>query len=156
MKVLLAVDGSRFSDAAIDAVAERAWPQGTIIRILSAFEMPLPATAEGWTLPTTYLEGIEQAGRRNCEKILENAREKLLRRISATVSVESKAVMGSPKNMILEEAEEWDADLIVLGSHGYNAWERFLLGSVSQGVVSHAKCSVEIARLSRHKGIAAA
>jgi len=50
--------------------------------------------------------------------------------------------------VILDEAESWGADLIVLGSHGYNAWKRFLLGSVSQAVVSHAKCSVEVVRCS--------
>ena len=48
--------------------------------------------------------------------------------------------------MILDEAQRWGADLIVVGSHGYRAWERFLLGSVSQMVVSHAKCSVEVVR----------
>jgi nucleotide-binding universal stress UspA family protein len=48
--------------------------------------------------------------------------------------------------VILDEAESWGADLIVVGSHGYRAWERFLLGSVSQSVVSHAKCSVEVVR----------
>jgi hypothetical protein len=48
--------------------------------------------------------------------------------------------------VILDEAERWGADLIVVGSHGYRAWERFLLGSVSQAVVSHAKCSVAVVR----------
>jgi nucleotide-binding universal stress UspA family protein len=55
--------------------------------------------------------------------------------------------------VILEEAERWDADLIVLGSHGYGLWQRFLLGSVSQAVVSHARCSVEVVRL-RHRAVA--
>jgi nucleotide-binding universal stress UspA family protein len=49
--------------------------------------------------------------------------------------------------VILDEAEKWKADLIVVGSHGYPAWERLLLGSVSQAVVSHAKCSVEVVRV---------
>ena len=53
---------------------------------------------------------------------------------------------GPPKRVILEEAEAFGADLIVLGSHGYGAFERFLLGSVSQSVALHAKCSVEIVR----------
>ena len=48
--------------------------------------------------------------------------------------------------MILDEAESWGADLIVLVSHGYGPLKRFLLGSVSQAVVSHAKCSVEVVR----------
>jgi nucleotide-binding universal stress UspA family protein len=48
--------------------------------------------------------------------------------------------------VILDEAESWRADLIVEGSHGYSAWKRFLLGSVSQAVVIHANCSVEVVR----------
>lgn len=155
MKVLLAVDGSRFSDAAIDIVGERTWPQGTTVRILSAFEMPLPATPEGWTLPSTYMEEIEEAGRKNTDRILEAARERLVSKGGTNIVIETKRVLGSPRAAILEEADEWGADLIVLGSHGYSAWERFLLGSVSQGVVSHANCSVEVARLSKRKTMAA-
>ena len=53
---------------------------------------------------------------------------------------------GSPKRIIVEEAETWGADLVVVGSHGYRSWERMLLGSVSQAVAAHAECSVEIVR----------
>jgi nucleotide-binding universal stress UspA family protein len=53
---------------------------------------------------------------------------------------------GSPKRAIVEDAEEWGADLVVLGSHGLRTWERMLLGSVSQTVSAHARCSVEIVR----------
>ncbi len=51
-----------------------------------------------------------------------------------------------PKESIVEEAQKWSADLIVLGSHGYGFWERMLLGSVSNAVVHHAPCSVLIVR----------
>jgi nucleotide-binding universal stress UspA family protein len=53
---------------------------------------------------------------------------------------------GHAKEVILDEAEKWGADLIVLGSHGYSGWQRFLLGSVSNAVATHAHCSVEIVR----------
>ena len=66
--------------------------------------------------------------------------------LPADVSVKGKVIAGSPKRMIVDEAENWNADLIVVGSHGYPAWERLLLGSVSQAVVSHAQCSVEVVR----------
>jgi len=61
-------------------------------------------------------------------------------------NVKGGAVPGPPRVVILDEAESWGADLIVVGSHGYRAWERFLLGSVSQSIVSHAECSVEVVR----------
>jgi nucleotide-binding universal stress UspA family protein len=60
--------------------------------------------------------------------------------------VTTEVLTGSPKRIIVEEAETWGADLIVVGSHGYRGWERLLLGSVSQAVVSHADCSVEVVR----------
>jgi nucleotide-binding universal stress UspA family protein len=56
-------------------------------------------------------------------------------------------VEGSPKRVILDEAERWGADLIVVGSHGRRGLQRFLLGSVSQAVALHAPCSVEIVRM---------
>jgi nucleotide-binding universal stress UspA family protein len=51
----------------------------------------------------------------------------------------------------LDEAEKWEADLIVVGSHGYQGFKRFLLGSVAQAIASHAHCSVEIARQRQEK-----
>jgi nucleotide-binding universal stress UspA family protein len=57
-----------------------------------------------------------------------------------------KTLVGHAEEIIIETAKDWGADLIVLGSHGYRAIERFLLGSVSQAVASHAPCSVEIVR----------
>jgi nucleotide-binding universal stress UspA family protein len=54
--------------------------------------------------------------------------------------------MGGPAQMILEAAKDWDADLIVVGSHGRSAVARFLLGSISQKVLTEADCSVRIAR----------
>ena len=48
--------------------------------------------------------------------------------------------------MILEEAREWGADLIVVGSHGRRGLERFLLGSVADSIAIHAECSVEVIR----------
>jgi nucleotide-binding universal stress UspA family protein len=62
--------------------------------------------------------------------------------LSESISV----LLDTPRAIILEEANQWGADLIVLGSHGHNGVERFLLGSVSEGVALHAPCSVEIIR----------
>jgi nucleotide-binding universal stress UspA family protein len=62
------------------------------------------------------------------------------------IKVSAEVLNGEPKEIILDEAERWSADLIVVGSHGRRGLKRLWLGSVSQAVVSQAKCSVEIVR----------
>jgi nucleotide-binding universal stress UspA family protein len=64
----------------------------------------------------------------------------------AKFNVTPELVEGDPKSQIIDIAHEWRADMIVLGSHGRTGINRFLMGSVSQGVVRHAHCSVEIIR----------
>jgi len=66
--------------------------------------------------------------------------------MGSEANITGEAVPGPARTVILNEAEAWSTDLIVLGSHGYRGWQRFLLGSVSQSVVAHAKCSVEVVR----------
>lgn len=61
----------------------------------------------------------------------------------------AKAIEGEPNTAILNEAEAFGANLIVVGSHGYGVVKRFLLGSVAQAVALNAKCSVEIVRRSK-------
>jgi len=56
-------------------------------------------------------------------------------------------IEGSPKQVLIDEAERWGADSIFVGSRGLDgALKRFLLGSVSSAVVSNATCSVEVVR----------
>jgi nucleotide-binding universal stress UspA family protein len=73
---------------------------------------------------------------------------KVLRDKNPLLIITTAVIDGSPKSAILEEAETFGADLIVVGSHGYGAVDRFMLGSVSHAVSLHAKCSVEIVRKS--------
>lgn len=154
MRVLLAVDGSECSEAAIREVAGRSWPADTEIRVITALELPLAPTSETWALPPEYFDKLDQAVREQAEAIKDAAMLKLPGCGVPSTKITGNILPGSPKAVILEEAERWDADLIVLGSHGYGLWQRFLLGSVSQAVVSHAKCSVEVVRL-RQRAVAA-
>ena len=145
MKILLAIDGSACSHAAVDEVARRPWPDGSTVKVLTALEIaPLPITPEAWALPPNYFEELDEALRQQGQNVVSSAIQKL--KANKTLSVDAVLAPGSPRAVILDEAESWGADLIVLGSHGYGAWQRFLLGSVSQAVVSHAKCSVEVVR----------
>jgi nucleotide-binding universal stress UspA family protein len=143
MKILIAVDGSESSDVAVEGVAKRPWPPDSVVRLISVAEtLPL----ETLSLPPRYREEIERAARRRAETIVERAMARLCGSDARTLSLSSTVVIDSPKDAIVEEAERWGADLIVVGSHGYRGPERALLGSVSQAVATQAKCSVEIAR----------
>lgn len=146
MKILLAVDGSSCSDAAVQEVARRPWPEGTFVKVLTTYELPVPPTPETWALPANYCEDLDMALRKQSQDIVDQAIQTLKSKGNKNISVDASIVPGPPRSVILDEAESWGADLIVVGSHGYRAWERFLLGSVSQAVVSHAKCSVEVVR----------
>jgi len=155
MKILIGVDGSEYSDAALEELSRRSWPKGSEILVVNAFELPLAATPEVWALPPDYYEQLDRICREQAAAIVKAAVEKLSRSLGNSVTVTSKTVLGAPRGVILEEAESWKPDLIVVGSHGYPTWERLLLGSVSQAVVSHARCSVEVVRLPQPKQAAA-
>lgn len=150
MRVLLAVDGSPYSDAAVDQVASRLWPEHTEVLVITAYELPLAPAPETWALPSDYFDELDRAAREHAEAVERAVVLKLAGALGPSVKLAGNILPGSPRSVILEEAERWEADLIVLGSHGYGAWHRFLLGSVSQAVVSHAKCSVEVVRIRDH------
>jgi nucleotide-binding universal stress UspA family protein len=145
MKILLAVDGSPFSDVALKEVAGRPWPAGSEVKILGCVHIRAPEIVDPlFVYYPMYLELME-AERKRMHKVVEKAAEALHTRESA-LTVETEVLDGSPKKVIIDVAEKWKADLIVLGSHGYGPAKRFFLGSVSQAVISHADCSVEIIR----------
>ena len=143
-KILLATDGSECSKAAARSIAQRPWPAGTAFRILSVVEPSAPLLHPPYFNPEAMeeLRGKDmqraQAAVSSAESILCGAGIE----VSSTVAVP----VATPKEMILSEAAEWDADLIVVGSHGRRGVNRFLLGSVSEAVALHANCSVEIIR----------
>jgi nucleotide-binding universal stress UspA family protein len=145
MKILLATDGSDCSKVAVDAVAERPWPRGSEVKVISAVELPYTPMTETWALPDNYFKELETAGAEQAETAVNHA-AKRLRSAHGDLVITTEVANGAAKDVILDEAEKWGADLIVLGSHGYRGWRRFLLGSVSHAVATHARCSVEIVR----------
>ena len=145
MRILLAIDGSEYSDAAVAQVAAMPWPEATEIDVLSVYEPPaLPAT-ESWVLPQNYYDEMEKASQMQASEAVGKA-VALLGEGQTQVRVNSEVTRGYPSDVILDRAQRWESDLIVVGSHGYSGLKRFLVGSVSQNVSSHAKCSVEIVR----------
>ena len=146
MKILLATDGSKCSDMAVEQVAARPWPANTEVRLISVVEAPYAPSPEPWAISPEYYEKADEEARAQAQAALEKAAARLGGRAAQPLNVATEILRGSPKREIVEEAERWGADLIVVGSHGYRTWERMLLGSVSQAVALHAACSVEIVR----------
>ncbi len=147
MKILLATDGSSHSNAAVEEVANRLFPAGTEVRIVSAFQSTgLIVSVQA---PMGGLAGAYDEADALAQKLAEDAvkvASEIIKEKNPALSISTKVVNESPKEGILDEAETFDADLIVVGSHGQSALSRFLLGSVSHAVALHADCSVEIVR----------
>jgi len=147
MKILLTIDGSDYNQAVVEELGKRLLPSGTKIHIVSAFDIspivlsiPTPGGAIG-----NYYEDVKIVAQNASVKATKDA-AKYLHDKNSTLAITTTAIEGSPKMVILKEAETFGADLIVVGSHGHGAVASFLLGSVSQAVALHAKCSVEIVR----------
>ena len=150
MKILLATDGSPCSDTAVAEVARRPWPPDTQVRIISVVEPPGALTAEPYMGAAGYFEEVERLKGHQAEEAVARAAAVLSEGVGTRgVLVSTEVLTGSPKRTIVEEAEGLGTDLIVVGSHGYHTWERMLLGSVSQSVAAHARCSVEIVRCAK-------
>lgn len=147
MKILLATDGTKHSESAIEALKNYKFRQGDEIKLISVIDMAVPMSIDIYAgyLPTT--SEIEKSARENAEKILETTSQYIKEQLTeCDVSISTEVLLGSPESRIVETAEEMNADLIIVGSHGYNRWERLLLGSVSDSVVHHAPCSVLVVR----------
>ena len=125
-KVLLATDGSEFSDEAARALAARPWPKKSEFKIVSV--------EETWLIKPSDVKAHKAV--KSAEEVLASAG------LKATGAVHS----GNAKEVILQEAKNWGADLIVVGSHGRRGFKRFLLGSVSEAVAMNAHCSVVVVR----------
>lgn len=144
MKILLAVDNSRFSQAAIQAVAKQFRATGTQVRILHVIE-PIGVYLSPGMIPhfVPHIAKVEQERRKEAKILVETAARHLRKAGFKTSEIVEE---GNPKTRILDDAANWRADLIVLGSHGWKGLGRFLMGSVSETVTRHAGCSVEVVR----------
>src|SRR5215468_5005195 len=138
MKILVAYDGSECADAALDDLRRAGLPADAQVKVLSV--------VENWLPPPSWLEIIESIDRD--QEYLALARRGRVRLVSIEPGwdVKSESGAGSPATVIIEKADEWRADLIVIGSHGRTALGQFFFGSVSQKVLHEARCSVRVAR----------
>jgi nucleotide-binding universal stress UspA family protein len=144
MKILLAIDDSSFSQAAIQSVLSQIRPKGAEVCVLHVVE-PVTVRMSAARVPhfVRHLAEVEKDRRKQATVLVQRAARKLR---EAGFKASGVVEMGNPKVMIIDHAAEWQADLIVVGSHGWTGLNRFLLGSVSEAVTRHAGCSVQVVR----------
>ena len=130
MRVLLGTDGSPDAVRAADWLARFPLPAESQILVVSVLPHLGPRAAEH-----------EKAMHAQARQVLEDARLKLAPR-----AVDVRLVEGGIRERLLQTAEEWKVDLIVLGARGLSGVERALLGSVSLSVAREARCAVMIVK----------
>lgn len=148
MKVLLPLDGSEASVAAVQEVAHCPLPPGSTIELLYVIHSRLPVIPDfpPWavTIAAAHGESIRAQTQRAPEVLAAAARHLEAHQRDATIV--TKAVEGVPKDEILREAAAWGANRIVVGSHGRGRAQRTVLGSTASAVAADAPCTVQIAR----------
>jgi len=145
MKVLIAIDDSPCSTAAMDTVSTRVWPKATQFRVLNVMEPLVMMYGYGGAFA---VENVAEADRDLASYLRKFVDEKVsqLRSTFGKEAVTGDVYSGSVAQTIIDTAKEWNADLIIVGSHGRKGFKRLVLGSVAETVASQAPCSVEIAR----------
>jgi nucleotide-binding universal stress UspA family protein len=141
MRILLGIDGSQASEVALQALIKMGHAQETEVRIMYVVEI--------WDVHFHSPEWLSAARREmwagargaiaHASKAVENAG------FQVTTAIKE----GDPRSELIDAASEWHADLIMVGSHGRTGLDRLLLGSVSEAVARHARCSVQIVRDTR-------
>ncbi|MDI6873789.1 universal stress protein [Candidatus Solincola sp.] len=147
-RVLLPVDGSETSKKAVDFAVRLLEKSGCRVTLLAVVEEPAYAAfwSDGMIAPEVVLPPPEEL-RGELEKRAGRMLEESSTPVKeAGLEVETLVRFGSAASEILREAEEGGYDLVIMGSHGRGVLGGFLLGSVSNRVVHHARCPVLIVR----------
>ncbi len=143
MKVIVAIDQSKYSEQITDAIISRRWPPDTVFKVLTVLQPPAcdEDSSPGWK--HCLMEIFDK--QKDCaEEILLAARKKISDNIG-DCTVHTEVRKGSPRGQIILAAADWMADKIVVGAHGRSP--NRLLGTVPRSVAEHAHCSVELIRL---------
>ena len=144
IRILIGVDNSSDSRAAVEAVCSRNWPSGTEVGLLAVVDTVMPITPNAGE--PAAMKWIEVGDESNWDQVREVFEPLAQRLRSVGLRAEVLIRRGKPADQILEEVDTWGADCIVVGAKGTRGIDRLLLGSVSSAVSSRAHCSVEVVR----------
>ena len=156
MKVLIGYDGSEHSDAAIDDLRLAGLPRDTEVLIASVGDllMSSPELSEilSQALPSQRITSALEKAQTHAERVTKEAEEAAdraktrVRELFPEWKVRADVMVGTPGWVLIDVADKWNADLVVVGSHGRSALKRLFLGSVSKRLVTDSHTSVRVAR----------
>jgi nucleotide-binding universal stress UspA family protein len=134
IRLVAGEDGSTDAEAALSALASRAWPGGTTVHLVTAVDQVVAtrALSRAGEHATAW---IKQVNERSATKLR-----------AAGLAVSPLVAPGDPRRILLEEAERLNADCVFVGARGLRGIERLFLGSVSTAIATRAHCSVEVVR----------
>jgi nucleotide-binding universal stress UspA family protein len=142
IKLLLGIDGSHYSAAAVSAVAARAWPAGTQVTIVAALDQRFWLALAG--SPARAWAGAGDEDQRSwARKAVESVARELR---DAGLETTTLVDQADPRKLLLDQANQSNADCIFLGARGHGRVVKFLLGSVSASIAARAQCAVEVVR----------
>jgi nucleotide-binding universal stress UspA family protein len=138
------VDHSADGDAAVAAVCNRSWPEGSEAALLSVVDTVMLVNADSGEPASA--KWIEVSDEKNWDEVRQLFAADAQRLREAGLHAEVLIRRGNPADQLLEEANTWGADCIFVGARGTRGMDRLLLGSVSSAVAARAHCSVEVVR----------
>ena len=147
MKILLAMDGSKYSESALQTLLTHYKPDETEVLVLHAVEsLKLMPVSSGFGMGPVLVQdyvALSERWRKEGEDLVLQTSQRLQ---AAGFKVATRVEEGDAKQVILDSAGNWRPDLILLGNQGKTGLDRLLLGSVSEAVARGAPCSVQIVR----------
>lgn len=141
MRILVGVDDAKNSDVMLKALVSQFHPEDTKIRVMHVVQ-PIGMAAVP-QMSERYAPELAEQRRRAIVELVEPIAKELK---TAKFETDTSVQVGDVTERMVGAAEEWHADLIVLGAHKSTWVQRLLLGSTAESIARHAKCSVEIVR----------
>lgn len=158
MKIVIGYDGSKAAIGTLKDLRNAGLPPTAQVRVVHAVPplLPFDSLAPSGNGVTWYAEAYQEAlanRRATLDGALEQAKEasKLLKAMFPNWKIQAEIAEDPPAHALLEIAETWKADLIVVGSQGWNALGKLIVGSVADKILNHAHCTVRLG-----KGVASA
>lgn len=146
MRVLIAIDDSPCSRAALDFVRTSPWAAQSKVIVVSAVRPAVMAYSEIYVPPAAAVEELLEEQKKIHQDLVSQAERRLR---DAGLATEARVLIGDPREAILEVASEEKVDLVVVGSHGRSGLTKLLMGSVASHIVTHAPCSVLVVKKCR-------